>query len=348
MAVKSKKLLEGAGYEEGRGAVKTAVRGGAAAKRRMAGRPRSGCVAASASGTAPVPKTAILAGSGTGGGGGEDDGAGARVGALRRWREGQESRGASLRSLVLDLHVRKGLGLGAVAEALGLGEAEVAREWRGAQGELAAGAPSREEDFTTLREELAARLRHTIEQTHVWVPMKVPGAAAACAGARSSAAGAPAGSGTGGGVGPDDAAGASVGAGGGRRKRGGARGALASSSAAASVSMGASADATEVDEAVADDFQGDAGAQCVAGGGGHEALETMVEVQPSTQMLAIRLKAMDQLSKLYGMSLEREPAPQGPQPYAAPEEVAEGARRRLLQMHGVAGAEGKLTVVDDG
>ena len=57
---------------------------------------------------------------------------------------------------------------------------------------------------------------------------------------------------------------------------------------------------------------------------------------PSAPMLTVRLRALDQLAKLYDVGVGRSPsgaeAEEGP--YAMPEEIAEAVRLRMLEMHG--------------
>ncbi|OYW73531.1 MAG: hypothetical protein B7Z37_21120 [Verrucomicrobia bacterium 12-59-8] len=50
-------------------------------------------------------------------------------------------------------------------------------------------------------------------------------------------------------------------------------------------------------------------------------------------MLSVRLKALDQIAKLYDLSLEQRATDGGPLPYATPEEIAESVRERVLEMH---------------
>lgn len=62
---------------------------------------------------------------------------------------------------------------------------------------------------------------------------------------------------------------------------------------------------------------------------------------PSAPMLTVRLRALDQLAKLYDVGLARgasgADAEPDERPYATPPEIAEAVRLRLLEMHGRAG-----------
>jgi His/Glu/Gln/Arg/opine family amino acid ABC transporter permease subunit len=50
-------------------------------------------------------------------------------------------------------------------------------------------------------------------------------------------------------------------------------------------------------------------------------------------MLSVRLKALDQIAKLYDLSVEQRAAGFAPLPYATPEEIALSVRERVLEMH---------------
>lgn len=54
----------------------------------------------------------------------------------------------------------------------------------------------------------------------------------------------------------------------------------------------------------------------------------------SPPMLSVRLKALDQIAKLYDLSVEQSTPASGPLPYATPEDIAHEVRQRLLEMHG--------------
>jgi hypothetical protein len=47
----------------------------------------------------------------------------------------------------------------------------------------------------------------------------------------------------------------------------------------------------------------------------------------------MRLKALDQIAKLYDLSLETSAAGGGPLPYATPDDIADDVRLRVLEMH---------------
>lgn len=54
---------------------------------------------------------------------------------------------------------------------------------------------------------------------------------------------------------------------------------------------------------------------------------------PSPPMLSVRLKALDQIAKLYDITLEQRPAAFAPLPYATPDDIADDVRMRVLEMH---------------
>jgi transposase-like protein len=60
---------------------------------------------------------------------------------------------------------------------------------------------------------------------------------------------------------------------------------------------------------------------------------TVVEMPASPQMLAVRLKALDQRAKLYGLNLEQVATDSGPKPYQAPEEVSARVTKHLQLMY---------------
>ncbi len=53
----------------------------------------------------------------------------------------------------------------------------------------------------------------------------------------------------------------------------------------------------------------------------------------SPPMLSVRLKALDQIAKLYDLTLEIRSADFAPLPYATPEDIALSVRERVLEMH---------------
>lgn len=55
---------------------------------------------------------------------------------------------------------------------------------------------------------------------------------------------------------------------------------------------------------------------------------------PSPPMLSVRLKALDQIAKLYDITLETPASEHGPLPYATPEDIAVSVRERVLGMYG--------------
>lgn len=71
-------------------------------------------------------------------------------------------------------------------------------------------------------------------------------------------------------------------------------------------------------------------------GAGADAEVAAEEEQPgptAPPMLSVRLKALDQISKLYDVGVTQTATSTGPLPYATPEEIAEDVRLRLLEMH---------------
>lgn len=58
-----------------------------------------------------------------------------------------------------------------------------------------------------------------------------------------------------------------------------------------------------------------------------------IEMPANPQMLAIRLKALDQRAKLYGVNLEQQAQDTGQQPYSAPDEIASEVRQKILELH---------------
>ena len=159
---------------------------------------------------------------------------------LQRWLG--RARALGLREpedLVFELHVRQGLPLLVVAQALDLNLATVRALWELCQVARAARAPKSEAELTALREHLGAVLWQTVEATYPSVPLVV------------------------------------------------------------------------AEEEVDEEEPG----------------------QPTPPMLSVRLKALDQISKLYDVSLAKPAAGAGPLPYATPEEIAEDVRLRVLEMH---------------
>ena len=55
---------------------------------------------------------------------------------------------------------------------------------------------------------------------------------------------------------------------------------------------------------------------------------------PTPPMLSVRLKALDQIAKLYDVVLETPASDHGPLPYATPEEIAVSVRERVLGLYG--------------
>ena len=55
---------------------------------------------------------------------------------------------------------------------------------------------------------------------------------------------------------------------------------------------------------------------------------------PPAPMLAIRLKALEQLARLYDLGLDARTAAFPTLPYATPEEIAHDVRQRVLELHG--------------
>ena len=162
---------------------------------------------------------------------------------LQRWLG--RARALGLREpedLVFELHVRQGLPLLVVAQALDLSLTAVRALWEVGRATRAAKAPKSEAEMAALREHLSAVLWQTVEATFPTVPL-----------------------------------------------------------------LGA-------------------------------AGEDLDEEEPgptSPPMLSVRLKALDQIAKLYDVGgAQSAAAGGGPLPYATPEEIADEVRRRVLEMHG--------------
>jgi len=59
-----------------------------------------------------------------------------------------------------------------------------------------------------------------------------------------------------------------------------------------------------------------------------------VAIQATAPMLSIRLKALDQLARLYGVNLPAQPHGEKAQPYTTPQEIAATVNQRILALHG--------------
>ena len=59
-----------------------------------------------------------------------------------------------------------------------------------------------------------------------------------------------------------------------------------------------------------------------------------VEIPTTAPMLAIRLKALDQLAKLYGLNMTSQPPTENVKPYMTPPEIAAAVQERILALHG--------------
>jgi predicted transcriptional regulator len=65
-----------------------------------------------------------------------------------------------------------------------------------------------------------------------------------------------------------------------------------------------------------------------------ETGEKQLERAPATpRMLAVRIKALDQLARLYGFNLPPQPHSEKPQPFSAPLEIAAKVNQRILALH---------------
>ena len=163
-------------------------------------------------------------------------------GRLQRWL--RRARALGLREpedLVFELHVRQGLPLLVVAQALELNLATVRALWEVCRVARAAKAPQSEAEMAALREHLSAVLWQTVEATFPAVPL-----------------------------------------------------------------LGAEEDDEEEEE----------------------------PGLPTPPMLSVRLKALDQIAKLYDVGVVQSAAAgSGPLPYATPEEIADEVRLRVLEMH---------------
>jgi DNA-binding CsgD family transcriptional regulator len=159
--------------------------------------------------------------------------------AFRRVLERMKTLGLSTRQAVFELHARQGRTLAEVAEIMGLTLSCIYQHWQAIKDDIVANAPTTPEQFTALREEIAARLFATIENTY--------------------------------------------------------------------------ARAEFVDETT--------------------GKATVIEMPPCPKLLAVRLKALDQLSKLYGVNLEQQAQDGAQPPYAAPDEIADEVRQKILDLH---------------
>lgn len=217
-----------------------------------------------------------------------------------RWVEVRRERGWSEGELVVELHVRQGRALEEVAEILGMSPREAGEVWRGARLELAAQAPQAEGDFAVLRERLAAGLWMVVEQTHG----RAPGADALGLGAVVMTDGELRGSveRVDGPEATEPPEGSNVG---GKTKRTGGAKARGWRTAGTGAVVRA------------------AGAAAAPAG-----------LAPCPRLLALRLRALDQIAKLYGVNLGREAGADEAVPYAAPGEIAEDVRRKVLALHG--------------
>ena len=66
-----------------------------------------------------------------------------------------------------------------------------------------------------------------------------------------------------------------------------------------------------------------------------DAAQAVASAAPSPPMLSVRLKAVDQIARLYDLTLEQTTAAAFPTlPYATPEEIAHDVRQRVLELHG--------------
>ncbi len=61
---------------------------------------------------------------------------------------------------------------------------------------------------------------------------------------------------------------------------------------------------------------------------------SQVEIQATPPMLAIRLKSLDQLAKLYGLNMQSQPNQESAKPYMTPPEIAAAVQERILALHG--------------
>lgn len=62
--------------------------------------------------------------------------------------------------------------------------------------------------------------------------------------------------------------------------------------------------------------------------------ESAADSRASAPMLSVRLKALDQIAKLYDVGLVQHTAGFSPLPYSTPDDIADDVRQRVLEMHG--------------
>lgn len=60
----------------------------------------------------------------------------------------------------------------------------------------------------------------------------------------------------------------------------------------------------------------------------------IVTIPATVPMLAVRLKALDQLAKLYGLNMQSQPNQESAKPYMTPPEIAAAVNERILALHG--------------
>jgi DNA-binding CsgD family transcriptional regulator len=159
-------------------------------------------------------------------------------GPLRRAQLRMKALGMHQRHVVFELHVRQGRSLQQVAVVLGLSYATVWGHWQHVLEDMVVHAPQDVKTLTATREQIAARLWATVEDTYLRAELSEEG----------------------------------------------------------------------------------------------ELLE--VELPATPPLLSVRLKALDQIAKLYGLGLERCEGAEGVPPYAMPEEIAATVRARVLALHG--------------
>ncbi len=60
----------------------------------------------------------------------------------------------------------------------------------------------------------------------------------------------------------------------------------------------------------------------------------IIELTPTPQMLAVRLKSLEQLSRIYGLAMPVVQRNDAAQPYSKPSEIAERVQAMILEKHG--------------
>ena len=240
------------------------------------------------------------------------------VGARGRIAQ-RRARGLLMREWVYDLHVNQGLPLVQVGCLLGLSPRALQLHWERLQTRMVAEAPRSPKDFVVLRERIGAMLWRTVQFTcprSELMPMlmPIPGQVPAQAQAPS----------------PEQMPTPVL-------VPGAAEGAV-DEKAAAPVPVKASAPAPKSGRAAAAASAAVPASASASASAPAAARASAAAASPPAPLLSIRLKALDQLARLYDLVLDAEAesaTAAAAKPYATPEEIAAAVRERLLalQLH---------------